>query len=500
VSVSTRPLRWRPGVVTALIGALILVSGLVIGGLLWRDALFAITQTPGANGPDLQGDYPLSAPLATPGADDGYPSALPLGTSVTSENQDLVADDHGTSHEEHDENMLSLSPSAEKNLGITSVVIKKQNYEVTESVPGFVVERPGQTYLKVPAPTTGVVTEVVAVPGEAVRPGQQLFTLRLTHEVLVDAQTELLQTVEQLDVVAQEIARLGTVGEGVIARKQVLEQQYDQQKLLATQRAQKQRLALLGFDENQIAQIVEKRRLLSTMSVKAPDLTDQPDGAVPYHLHSLNVQQGESVTIGQTLAELADFRTLYVEGLAFPDAANALTTARQNNWPVTAVIGRNGNAVGTIKSLDIIYLADDVDRTSRALKFYVELPNEQILPTESRTEGQPRFMTWTYRPGQQVELRIPTEFIADQIVVPIDAVAIEGAETYVFERHDDSHGLHYDRVAVHVVRRDQKFAVLDPSGKIQEGDTIAARGAYQMSLALRNSAGAAVDPHAGHSH
>ena len=32
------------------------------------------------------------------------------------------------------------------------------------------------------------------------------------------------------------------------------------------------------------------------------------------------------------------------------------------------------------------------------------------------------------------------------------------------------------------------------------GDVVAARGAYQMHLALKNQAGGGVDPHAGHSH
>ena len=60
-----------------------------------------------------------------------------------------------------------------------------------------------------------------------------MFRIRLTHEEVVTAQREYLLNVESLDVVNREIARLEALGEGVIAGKRVLEQQYEKQKLEA---------------------------------------------------------------------------------------------------------------------------------------------------------------------------------------------------------------------------------------------------------------------------
>jgi hypothetical protein len=47
--------------------------------------------------------------------------------------------------------------------------------------------------------------------------------------------------------------------------------------------------------------------------------------------------------------------------------------------------------------------------------------------------------------------------------------------------------------------RDKNSVVLENDGQLV-GSSIAMSGAYQMHLALKNQAGGAIDPHAGHSH
>jgi hypothetical protein len=95
-----------------------------------------------------------------------------------------------------------------------------------------------------------------------------------------------------------------------------------------------------------------------------------------------------------------------------------------------------------------------------------------------------------------MELRVPVERWPERIVLPVSAVVEEGAEAFVYERNGD----HFDRVAVHVEYRDQSSAFIARYGAIKPGDVVAAKGAYQMHLALKNKAGGSIDPHAGHSH
>ena len=61
-------------------------------------------------------------------------------------------------------------------------MVELKPFERTMSVPGMVVERPGWSVVEVTAPMTGVVTRIYPIQGEAVRPGQPLFEVRLTHE------------------------------------------------------------------------------------------------------------------------------------------------------------------------------------------------------------------------------------------------------------------------------------------------------------------------------
>ena len=97
---------------------------------------------------------------------------------------------------------------------------KLQDFSRTVSMPATVVGRPGRTEISVSAPMTGIVTRIYPMRGEAVLPGASLFDLRLTHEDLVEKQSLLLRSLEELDVVKREVARLDQVtASGAVAGK-----------------------------------------------------------------------------------------------------------------------------------------------------------------------------------------------------------------------------------------------------------------------------------------
>jgi len=93
-------------------------------------------------------------------------------------------------------------------------------------------------------------------------------------------------------------------------------------------------------------------------------------------------------------------------------------------------------------------------------------------------------------------LRVPVERWEDRIVLPVEAVVQDGVDWFVFRQS----GERFQRKAVHVEYRDQQWAVIEKDGTLSPGDVVAASGAYQMHLALKNKAGGGVDPHAGHHH
>lgn len=430
-------------------------------------------------------------------------------------------DDHGHSHD--DPNLLELSEQARANLGLTAEVLKPITLETFRraiTVPAIVTERPGRTRVQVSTPIAGVITHVHAVQGEAVAPGTLLFQLRITAEELVESQTSLLKSIGELDVENREITRLQKVSDsGAVPLKSLLERQYAKEKLDALIEAQKEALRLHGLSDRQIDEIAKDRRLLKELQIVAPQVDDHSDDelkltdravppetvtpetahgagadASPLVLKEVRVHKGQTVAAGETLAILADYSELYIEGQAFEQDLPQLSEAAQKAWKVSALFEEPGNRTRIVDNLDVIYASSEIDVDTRTLPFYVRLPNA-IARSTTNAEGQ-RFLDWQYRMGQRLQLRLPVEEWPERIVLPVDAVARDGAESYVFRLNGD----HFDRISVKVDYRDPSYVVIANNGAVFPGNVVALRGAHQMLMALKNKSGGGVDPHAGHNH
>ena len=77
-----------------------------------------------------------------------------------------------------------------------------------------------------------------------------------------------------------------------------------------------------------------------------------------------------------------------------------------------------------------------------------------------------------------------------------EAVAEEGPERFLFVENGD----HFDRVPVEVIASDSVNVAIKNDGQVWPGQTIAVSGAHQLQMAMKNQAGGAIDPHAGHNH
>lgn len=447
------------------------------------------------------------------------------GGGDTGEEEGHAEDDPHTGHDHsghtgHSEDTsLELSNQALRNIGLSDETIqpiKLETFRRSITVPAVVVERPGRTRVQVATPMTGVITHVHAVQGEAVEPGTLLFQIRLTHEDLVNAQTEFVKTLGELEVEEKEITRLRDVTRsGAVPGKLLLDRVYARDKLTALLRAQREALRLHGLSDKQVDQIASKRRLLRELQIFAPSIDSHGEEELrltrrninqasyqqpirqahtgPLILQQLDVHKGQSVKAGETLSILTDYDELFIEGMAFEQDTSEIRQASKNGWTVDAFFQQSGTETQLVENLKIAYLANTIDTDSRTLHFYVRLPNEV---TKDRREQGNRYVEWKYLPGQRLQLRVPVEEWPEQIVVPVDAVAREGAESFVFQQNGD----HFDRIPVHVKYRDQFSAVIDNDGALFSGDVVALRGAHQMQMALKNKAGGGVDPHAGHNH
>jgi biotin carboxyl carrier protein len=408
-------------------------------------------------------------------------------------------------HVEDEAPTVKLSAAAQANVGLRLAKVELRSFERTITVPGIIVERPGKTTIQVSAPLTGMIARVWPMQGESVAPGQPLFDLRLTHEEVVEAQAEFLRTAEELDVIHREITRLEKVtADGVVPGKTMLERKYEQQKLQAAQRSQRQKLLLHGLSSEQVEGILRTRTLLNSVTIAAPAQDGQAADAtvskentdLALQVEELKAVKGQHVKAGDPLCVLADHSSLLVQGRAFEQDSSVLDRVASNDWRVTVVIdANNGQGRQSVTGLPLLYVANKVETDTRAFLFYAQLPNKLIRNREI-ADGH-RFSAWQFKPGQRVEMLVPVERWADRIVLPLNAVVQDGADAYVFEKDDDGD---FIRRAVQVEFRDQYSVVVANNGTLAPGKMVIVAGSYQVHLAMKNKAGGAPDPHAGHNH
>ena len=414
---------------------------------------------------------------------------------------DHVAHDSPAADETADS--IKLTQDAWTNIGLITGVIETSDFTRSIKVPAMVVERRGRSLIQIPAPVTGVVTKVFAVEQDSVSPGDPLFELRLTHEDVVTAQSSFLEHLHHRERAKKELDRLQNIGPKIIAGKRIIEQEYEYDEETEKVSGLKQSLMMHGLSASQVAEIETTGKLLRTITVVAPPFSENTESnGLFYHLQRMEVSRGQIVQAGHSLAILADHSLLFVEGQAFEDDAKQLFETAANGETIEVTPSTTATPKNQSLQLKIHSVSDRVDADSRALKFYLLLPNEELSGGEElsgeENSGQKNseFLGWKYRPGQRMEAHLAAgETFKNQFVLPAEAVVIDGPNAFVFEQN----GNYFDRVDVSVLYRDSDKVVVKKNNRLI-GSVIAMTAAFDMHLALKNAAGGPVDPHAGHTH
>ncbi len=416
-------------------------------------------------------------------------------------------------HAHADEGQVELSPQAQKNLGVDVRRLKlaTEPFRPTVRVPGTIVERPGRSDHTVTAPVAGVVKRVACVPGDVVRPGDVLFTLRLNGEGLQNAQTELFKTARELEINRRQRERLAAAAQsGAVAQARLMDLDYQQERLEASRLAYRNDLTARGLAAADLVR-VERGEFVTEFAVRVPEPAPP---AVASHSHApgghdhdhsraeveeLRVSLGQQVQPGSVLALLAHHSHLAVEGHLFPHEVPLLRQALERGWPVRVEVpGEADGDWGTPpQDLQIAYVANTADAGGQTLPFYVPLPNQS---REYSDAGKPRRL-WRYRPGVRVRLGVPVRELRDVFVLPAAAVARDGPEAYVFRQSGDV----FVRKPVRVLYEDREHVVLDPADSdVREGNFVAHNAAAALNRALKAKAseggGGHGHDHHGHSH
>ncbi|WP_417732969.1 efflux RND transporter periplasmic adaptor subunit [Rosistilla oblonga] len=422
----------------------------------------------------------------------------------------VTPEDKPTAESTEKQTILEISAQARKNLSLTSKAARPQEYWRTVVIPGEVADRPGLSDRGVTSPAVGVVTAIHAFPGDTMRPGEPLFSLRLFSEYLQATQTQLFKARQETAIVQAEIDRLsGAVNTGAVSRSKMIELQSEISRQNTLIQASRQELLTRGLTPGQVQQI-ESGTFVSTVEVVAPPVRDfdafasrpapqaiqqvnfvnelAQDQPIAYEVQELAVELGQQVQAGQLLANLSNHQMLYVVGHAFKREATFLEQAAQEKRPIEIEFAEDatGSWPELKQTFNVRHLSNSIDKNSRTFDFFVPLTNQ------SRSYGDKGqvFLAWRFRPGQRARIHVPVEKFDDVFVLPAEAVVREGPEAYVFRQNGDL----FKQIHVHVVHQDRRSVVIANDGNITAGAYLAQNSAASLNRVLKSQSASGQEP------
>ncbi len=392
--------------------------------------------------------------------------------------------------------MLELSAQARKNMKIISRPAELSTYWRSIVVPGEVTDRPGLSDRGVTSPAVGIVTQIHAFPGDTVRPGEKLFTLRLLSESIHTSQSDLFKVAREIELENEKRQRLVQIGEGAIPQVRIIEVDQQLRRLQAAMTSSKQDLLSRGLTLEQVSG-AEKGQFVTTIAIVAPPPlapTDgsrsqpppPPDASLPidalFEVQELKVDLGTQVQAGQLLSVLSSHRNLFIVGHAFKAESSALEQAAQERWPIRIEFAEDDEAAWPAldQRFEIHHIANTIDPSSRTFDFFVPLDNQ----SRAYARDGETFVVWRYRPGQRARLHVPIAKLDDVIVLPAGAVVREGGDAYVFRQNGDL----FDRRPVHVIHQDRLNVAIANDGSVAPGWYVAQGSAAALNRVLEAQA------------
>lgn len=372
---------------------------------------------------------------------------------------------------------ILLSDQAIANLGLRSVPVQPGTFWQTIQVPGLVVDRPGHSDRGIVAPVAGVVTQINFVPGDTVKPGAALFTIRLMSESLHLAQSDLFKATQDIKLAQAQRQRLGAAG-GALPEARLIEVENQLTRLEVAVKAYRRELLNRGLTAEQIDDVAEGR-FVSEITIRAPSRLAEPPkaGAAPtvtFELQDLKVDLGQQVQAGQTICLLANHQLLAIEGRAFPDETPLLERSVQQRWPVEIDFQEHPAAGWPVlqQQFQIRHLANTIDPISRTFVFVIPLENEaRVVEEAGRTQ-----LLWRFRPGQKVRVRVRVDKLENVFILPAEAIVRDGADAFVFTQNVNT----FERKAVRLLAQDRQHAVLANDGSLLPGMYVVQNAAAQL--------------------
>ncbi|WP_278471248.1 efflux RND transporter periplasmic adaptor subunit [Gimesia maris] len=392
-----------------------------------------------------------------------------------------------------------LSDQAIANLGLNVKSELPETYWKTFQVPGMIVDRPGRSDQGVISPVDGVVEKMNYYPGDTVRPGDVLYTIRILSETLQQTQTNLFKDTQNVVLAESKKKRLETT-RGAIPESRIIEVVNEIKRLHVAIKGYQHELLSRGFSEQQL-QKISSGDFVRDLDILVPDRMNRSDStktpvrlkvseaetkqnpSLAFEIQESKLDLGQQVKTGEMLCLLANHRLLAIEGRAFRDETQLLERSVREGWPVEVDFQeRESTHWPAIKQSFLIeYLSNVIDPVNRTFAFRMPLENQSRVVQQDRLSH----VLWRFRPGQKVRLLIRVEKLENVFVLPADAVAREGAEAYVFTQNVNT----FNRKQVRILARDRRHTVIANDGSLIPGSFVVQGSAEQLNRMLKSSSG-----------
>jgi cobalt-zinc-cadmium efflux system membrane fusion protein len=406
--------------------------------------------------------------------------------------------------------ILELGSQARKNLHLISKAVRPTEYWRTITVPGVIQDRPGVSDRGVTSPAIGAVADIHVYPGDTVRPGERLVTIRLFSEYLQATQTQLFTSSQEIELLQSEIDRLSGIAiAGGISKSRLIELENDVRRQTMLVKSTKQELLNRGLSPEEILKIASGS-FVSSIDVVAPPpratpaesqsndqdaisqaiyvASDSSQETLAYEVQELAVELGQTVQAGQLIAALANHRFLYVVGHAFKREASFLERAAQEGRSIEVEFSDDSSErwEPLNQTFEIRHLSNTIDPESRTFEFFVPLENQ----SRSYIKDEETFLVWRFRPGQRTRIHIPIEKLENVFVLPSEAVAHEGPEAFVYRQNGDL----FNQISVNVLHEDRRHVVIANDGSLTPGTFIAQNAGESLRRVLKSQSASGVQP------
>jgi hypothetical protein len=327
----------------------------------------------------------------------------------------------------------------------------------------------------------------------------------------VKAQSEFLALLKKRDINAAELERLAGLDPQIVPRQR-RELEYEKIQIDSDIEIQKHLLSLQGLSEADILETLKKEgTLIRTMTIYAPLFENEGDIASMAHtddeehfytLDELFVSVGKNIAVGDSLCQLSDYCKLSIRGKVFAHHERALAQALASKSRVSATFDGDGSRE-IVEGLSLRSIDNKIDATSGTLFCYIDLENRY---TSYEVNGKSRarnYIKWHFKPGRRCELHVEYEPLPNCIVLPVDSIAKDFHEIFVFEwvGNEEDRKI-WRKKPVHVIYQTKDVVAIANDGSIFPGAKIATRGASLLLAALEaaNQKFAGDDMHHDHDH